>query len=248
MLEERITDGKKTINLDFKPISYFYNSVLWSSQFIGAERNVFSYFSRLPPFWLLDFPLLIFVIILFGLWVRRRKTSFFLVPLAVMGFTTIVFEIIVIISFQTLYGYLYQRVALLLASFMIGLSVGAFRGKKRKTTGFLHLLIIQFGFMLVVLLFYLSLGIPPPEVLFFIFLFVLGFLGGDLFIVSNQLFLKEKKNYGIGYGLDLLGSFIGALAASSILIPLVGFPVLLKYLFLLNSFCFLFLVGGLFRR
>jgi len=84
----------------------------------------------------------------------------------------------------------------------------------------------------------------PSEVLFFLYLLALGFLGGDLFIVSNHLFLKEKKNYGLGYGLDLLGSFVGALAASSLLIPLVGLPHLLRYLFLLNSFCFLFLIGG----
>jgi len=45
----------------------------------------------------------------------------------------------------------------------------------------------------------------------------------------------------------LLGSFFGALVASSFLIPLVGLPLLLKYLFLLNSFCILFLFGGLKR-
>jgi len=72
-------------------------------------------------------------------------------------------------------------------------------------------------------------------------------LGGDLFVVSNSLFLRERKNYGLGYGLDLLGSFLGALAVSSFLIPLVGLPLLLRYLFLLNSFCILFLFGGLKR-
>lgn len=247
MLREKILEGKKTLNLDFIPISYFYNSVLWSSQFKGMERMIFSFLSSLHSFWLLDFPLAIFLFFLFILWLRRRRTSFFLVPLAVMGFTTIVFEIIVIIAFQTLHGYLYQRIALLLASFMIGLSLGALRGKKRKKIDFSRLLFIQFCFMLFVFLFYFSLKIHPPEILFFSSLLVLGFLGGDLFIVSNHLFLKQKKNYGLGYGLDLLGSFLGALAASSLLIPLVGLPLLLKYLFLLNSFCLLFIIGGLVR-
>ena len=162
-----------------------------------------------------------------------------------MGFTTIVVEIIVIISFQTLYGYLYRRIALLLTSFMIGLFLGSLRGKKRKRIDFAHLLFIQFGFLLLLLIFHISLKIQPPELFFFILLLLLGFLGGDLFVVSNHLFLKEKKNYGLGYGLDLLGSFVGALAASSFLIPLVGLPVLLRYLFLLNSFCLIFLFAGL---
>lgn len=248
MLKEKLVQGNKAINLDFIPISYFYNSVLWSTLFRGLEKRVFSFLSHLSFFWLLDFPLFLFVLFLILLWLAKKRTSFFLVPLAVMGFTTIVFEIIVIISFQTLYGYLYQRIALLLASFMIGLSLGAFRGKKRKRIDFAHLLFIQFCFMLIVLVFLLTLKLHPPEILFFIFLLMLGFLGGDLFVVSNGLFLKERKNYGLGYGLDLLGSFVGALVASSFLIPLVGLPLLLRYLFLVNSFCLLFLVARLFRR
>jgi spermidine synthase len=244
MVREKVTTGKKAINLDFSPISYFYNSVLWSTQFKGIEKAVFTFFSSLSSFWLLDFPLILFIFLLIILWLKGKKSSFFLVPLAVMGFTTIVAEIIVIISFQTLYGYLYQKIALLLTSFMVGLFLGAFRGKKRKRFDLSRMLAIQAGFLLLILLFQTTLKLNPPEFFFFLFLLALGFLGGDLFVVSNHLFLQEKKNYGLGYGLDLLGSFAGALAASSLLIPLVGLPHLLTYLFLLNSFCLLFLVGG----
>lgn len=244
MVKEKVLTGKKTINLDFSPISYFYNSVLWSTQFKGLERNAFSFFSSLHPFWLLDFPLILFLLFLIILWLKKKKSSFFLVPLAVMGFTTIVAEIIVIVSFQILFGYLYRSIALLLTSFMLGLFLGSLWAKKRKRIEFGQLLLIQAGFLLLLLWQQLSLRMDPPDVLFFLYLLALGFLGGDLFIVSNHLFLKEKKNYGLGYGLDLLGSFAGALAASSLLIPLVGLPHLLRYLFLLNSFCFLFLIGG----
>lgn len=244
MIREKVTTGKKAINQDLSPISYFYNSVLWSTQFKGIEKAVFTFFSSLRPFWLLDFPLILFIFLLIILWLKGKKSSFFLVPLAVMGFTTIVAEIIVIISFQTLYGYLYQRIALLLTSFMVGLFLGSFRGKKRKRFDLSQMLAIQAGFLLLILLFQTTLKLNPPEIFFFLFLLAMGFLGGDLFVVSNHLFLKEKKNFGLGYGLDLLGSFGGALAASSLLIPLVGLPHLLTYLFLLNSFCLLFLVGG----
>jgi len=244
MTREKVTTGKKAINQDLFPISYFYNSVLWSTQFKGIEKAVFTFFSSLRSFWLLDFPLILFIFLLIILWLKGKKSSFFLVPLAVMGFTTIVAEIIVIISFQTLYGYLYQRIALLLTSFMVGLFLGSFSGKKRKRFDLSQMLAIQAGFLLLILLFQMIIKLNPPEIFFFLFLLAMGFLGGDLFVVSNHLFLKEKKNYGLGYGLDLLGSFGGALAASSLLIPLVGLPHLLTYLFLLNSFCLLFLVGG----
>ncbi len=244
MLREKVTTGKKAVNLDLSPISYFYNSVLWSTQFKGIEKAALTFFSSLRPFWLLDLPLILFIFLLIILWLKGKKSSFFLVPLAVMGFTTIVAEIIVIVSFQTLYGYLYQRIALLLTSFMAGLFLGAFHGKKRKRLDLSQMLVIQAGFILLIFLFQTTLKLNPSEIFFFLFLLILGFLGGDLFVVSNHLFLKEKKNYGLGYGLDLLGSFGGALAASSLLIPLVGLPRLLTYLLLLNSFCLLFLVGG----
>jgi len=244
LIRQKISSGKKTINQDFSPISYFFNSVLWSTKFEGFESRIFSFFSRLSSFWLLDFPLLLFFLLLLIIWLRGKRTNFFLVPLAVMGFTTIIAEIVVIISFQTLYGYLYRRIALLLASFMVGLFLGALRGKRRKKIDFSQLLLIQFGFIVLLLLLQALFKVHPPEIFFFIFLLAFGYLGGDLFVVSNHLFLEEKKNYGLGYGLDLLGSFLGALGASSFLIPLVGLIPLLHYLFLLNSFCFLFLFTG----
>jgi spermidine synthase len=161
-----------------------------------------------------------------------------------MGLTTITVEILLLIAYQTFYGYLYQKVALLFACFMVGLSSGALRGIARKTKEYSQLLILQFGFILLLFLLLLWMESRPPEIFFFLFLLFLGYLGGDLFIVSNQLYLEEKKNLGIGYGLDLLGSFFGALMASSLLIPLFGLPTLAKYIFLLNSFCFLFLLRG----
>ncbi len=243
-LEDTITEGQRAINHDLAPISYFYNSVLWSTQFHSLETSLFRLLSRLGRFWLLDVPLIVFVLILILMGLLRRKAYFTLVPLAAMGFTTITVEIILLIVYQTFFGYLYQNVALLFASFMIGLFLGALRGKSRRMKEYTQLLVLQFGFILLLFLVILWLESHPPELFFFLFLLFLGYLGGDLFIVSNQLYLAEKKNFGIGYGLDLLGSFSGALVASSFLIPLFGLTLLAKYIFLLNSFCFLFLFRG----
>ncbi len=107
-----------------------------------------------------------------------------------------------------------------------------------------HVIQIQSG--LVVLIFASIIVFPkqPVELVFFVFLFLLGLFNGDLFVVSNQLYLREKKNYGLGYGLDLMGSFVGAIATSAFLIPLLGLPLLLKYVLLLNCFCLLFIIWG----
>lgn len=245
LLKDQVIAGKKTINHDLVPISYFFNSALWSTQFQSLETVFFRRFSRVSRFWLFDFPLIFIVMILVFLGVRRKKTSFYLVPLAVMGLTTITIEILALIAFQTYYGYLYEKVALLFSCFMIGLFLGAFRGKRRRTKAYFHVLLIQSGFILLLFALILFLEAHPSEFFFFLFFLFLGYLGGDMFIVSNHLYLEQKKNFGLGYGLDLLGSFLGALVASSLLIPLFGLPLLAKYIFLLNSFCLLFLLWGL---
>ncbi len=66
----------------------------------------------------------------------------------------------------------------------------------------------------------------PPVGVPFLLLFLFGALAGDIFIVANRLFLGARQGYGLGYGLELLGSFLGALATSSVLIPLAGLRAL----------------------
>ncbi len=241
-LEERIQSEPGRINSDLAPVSFYFQTLLWSSQFHGLEAEMLKFFSRLPLFWLLDFPLAFFLLVFMYVAIKRKKGHFFLAPLAVMGFTTIVAEIIILVWFQALYGYLYGAIALLLSTFMLGLFFGGWTSSRRRQVTFFRLLIVQSGFVILLLLIRFIITTRPPQLLPFLFLLVLGYLGGDLFIVSNRLYLKQKADYGIGYGLDLLGSFGGALITSALLIPLAGLPLLLKYLLLLNFFCFLFLL------
>ncbi len=244
-LREKILAGNKRINKDLFPISYYYNSVLRSTHFMGLETRVLSFLSNINRFWLLDFPLLIFVFLLIVIGIKKEKTYFYLTPLTLIGLTSIAVEIIVIIIFQTIYGYIYHTLSLLFASFMAGMALGAYAATKIKNINLKHLILIQFQSIFLLLILVLSLKTTPPQIFFSIFLLFLGAVGGEMFIISNQLYLKKKLNYGLGYGLDLMGSFLGALAVSSILIPLVGLPFILRYLLLAGSFCLLLLVWGM---
>lgn len=246
-LKKTVLSGRKRINSDLAPISYFFNSVLWSKQFKSFESKFFSALSGVSSFWLLDLPLILFMVILIVLGLKRRQEStHYLLPLFVMGLSTLMVEIIVFIRFQTVYGVLYHRISLLFASFMLGLFLGAILGQKKKIR-FNLLVQIQSGLLVLVTLSIFLCPKRPPEIYFYLFLFFLGLFNGALFVVSNQLYLREKKNYGLGYGLDMLGSFVGAVATSTILIPLLGLALLLKYVLLLNSFCMLFMVWGFLR-
>jgi len=238
-LKEKISKKTGSLNTDLKPVSYFFNSVLWAKQFLGIEGKIFKFFEKLDFFWLFDFPLILVVLFFIYSAVTKKRSVFLLMPLAVIGLTTLITEILVIMSFQVYYGYLYKKIALLFAAFMLGLAAGsaASSGKPKKIY---HIPVIQILLVLLLLLLYNLFTIKPPEVFFFIFLFIMGTLSGYLFIVLNHLYLKNKQNFGTGYGIDLLGSFIGALFASSLLIPLAGLQILLFYLILLNSFSAVF--------
>jgi spermidine synthase len=246
-LEVALRSVQPRLNRDLYPISYFYSAVLWSTQFRGLESSLLSALADLDRSWLLDLPLALFVLLLVALGVKGSRSVFLLTPLAVMGWTTIVCEVVAILAFQTLHGSLYHSLALLFGAFMLGLSLGALHGKRRKTSRFAHIVSLQALFCLLLLGLRLGVETTPPLLFFILFLMLLGFLGGVLFVTANRLFLEQSENFGIGYGLDLLGSFLGALITSSLLIPIVGLVPLTQYLFLANSFCLLYLLWGLRR-
>ncbi len=243
-LRKRVHSGKGVINSDFRPISYFFNAALWSNELKSFERKVFSWLSHRNLFWLLDLPLLIGLFLFLWLGWKGKRTSLFLAPLFLLGLSSIILEIIVLLTFQARYGFLYQSLSLLFASFMFGLSLGAYYGSKKGIIAFSHILFLQLSLICLTSLLFISFQLRPPQIFFFFVLLVLGFLGGDLFIVSNRLFLRIKTNYGLGYGLELMGSFVGALVVSSLLIPLAGLVLIVKYLMLANSFCFFYMFWG----
>jgi spermidine synthase len=248
MLAERLEAGPGLINTDLHPASYYFSAVLWSTQFRGLDASVLEFLAGIPGRRLLDGSLLLFAIVFVIAGVRSSRSGYGVLPMMIMGLTTMAVEIMVVIWYQTLFGCLYRQIALLLTTFMAGLALGAFLSTRRKKTGPRQLLILQFGFLMLVLIIRMSLEARPPEGALFAFLFLLGCLGGDFFIVTSALFFQAPERAGVGYGLDLLGSFLAAVGLSSILIPLLGLPVLFQYLFLLNSFLFLFVVTGFFPR
>jgi spermidine synthase len=186
--------------------------------------------------------LLLFGLLLLVLRARKGEAVFSLLPLAVMGLTTIVTEIILLVWFQALYGFLYGRIALLMSTFMLGLFLGAVLGNRIHSTTYGWLAVIQAGFLLLLGLFRLAIPVKLPEVLAFVILLGLGILGGGLFVASNQLYLRIREDYGRGYSLDLFGSFIGALVTSSLLIPLAGLSRIIDAVLILNIMGLIFLL------
>jgi spermidine synthase len=250
-LKEAISAKESRTNYDLNPICYFYNSILWSKQFGSLERSVLLFLSRVRARWLIGaLGSAFFLLLLFLMLFRSRRANLTLGAILVAGFTGIFVEIMVVLSFQIFYGYVYSMIGLVFTLFMLGLALGALIMQKRAEKGkigFRDLSWVQFlGVILVLSLLIttqvLSTISPSESAVTAVLLLLItasGLLGGVQFVLANHLFLKQgsRLKAGTGYAVDLLGASFGALLSSALLVPVLGIPSTLIALLLVNLIC-----------
>jgi len=245
-LRSRIAQAPARINRDLVPVSYFFHSILWAGRFRGFEAGLLRSLADVPAALALDLPLAALALLLAALAVSRRASKLrFLLPVAGMGFTTILVEIAVLIAFQASFGYVYGKVVLLLSSFMAGLAAGSGLARLRRRARGHDLALTQAGFFLLLIAAGKALGPTAPEALSYALLLAFGALGGYLFVVSSRLLAGMTAHLGLSYGIDLLGSFAGVITASALIIPLWGIPALVGRLAAFNGLLLLFLLANL---
>jgi len=232
-------DKVSVINSDFEPIAYYYDLLLWSTHFSNSFKEIFLGLKSISNYYYYLIILVCsFIVIIFCLFSGRRIQAGIPFSVAVVGFTGIALELILIFGFQIIYGYIYYEISILLACFMVGLCLGSYYALRifRKTENVYNKFVLTQGFIAIIpLVIFLFLRGAPVinsqflnfliSKLFFPFLVMTcGFLGGLHFTLSNNIFLKGKQkiNFGILYAVDLIGSCLGALLVTSILIPLIG--------------------------
>lgn len=227
------------INEDLRPICYFYDIVLWSAQYTPLLKKWFLWMLDLKAQWVLYLLAGITIILLWRGW-KPSSSAPLLWAVAVTGFSEIALEVILILTFQIIYGYLYYKIGMIITAYMIGLALGGWMitpllVKLRRP---LHsLLMVQAGVLLYALgLLVLILGLHRDffspsiarliEVIFPFLTLLAGFVGGVHFPLANKIYLREREEIGrmggVTNGLDLLGSAVGALVVSVILLPIMG--------------------------
>ncbi|UCG13364.1 MAG: fused MFS/spermidine synthase [Deltaproteobacteria bacterium] len=244
------------VNRDLNPRAYSYNLLLWGSQYSSWIGKVFSALSK-RTVWI---SAILWCLFVFLVGFRRRFVSGDAKPIrmrllyavAIFGLTGIALEILIVLSFQVFFGYVYYKIGLLLALFMVGLAMGSmtlsYYPKRRaiqiNTFIAIQFIVACFCLGLTVLIVYLQsqtvLSDHPflhPEVFSFLSL-AAGFLGGTHFPLANRILLRDQAKVGstagLIYGVDLLGSFVGCLLVGLILIPLTGIVQTLILLALVN--------------
>ena len=260
-VESAISKFKNTkINTDFKPVGYLYHAILWIS-FFDATRNLLPYLDMLNigVFILIAFAFLIIALLIQKLTMATLKLPV-LASLAITGMSQICFQVIIILAFQFIYGYMYYQIGFILTSFMIGLTLGSFfitriieriedeRPLYIKTQVWLCIypIILAITLMAVAKINQVKPGIGNMLQIAFVILPVMaGFIGGFQFPLANKIWLKDSKDIGKTtgrlYGIDLLGSCVGGLAAGAIFIPLLGILQTCLLLTVINIFIFILL-------
>ena len=234
------------INQDFKPSGPFYSLLYWNAAFSPSTRALFAWFEKVN-LRLIIILLSIFTLMFLIIRPKLGGLSRAGIPLciATSGFAGMIFELVLIFTFQALYGYVFGWMGLLVTAFMVGVAVGSLammRALGRDRGGLalflkIELAIILFSAILPGVFLALRPYLDRPAV-FFIFqiiFLVLSFLAGALigaeFPLANKIYLrldaKHKRQTlsgtaGLLYSLDLFGGWLGGIVGGVILLPVLG--------------------------
>jgi spermidine synthase len=236
-----IEGSSQKINSDFYPIGVFYSVSHWNALFAPSIGWLFKQFERIS---LRSIVLLFVIFLLLYFIVPARRKRFFRggIPLAIFttGFAGMIFDLMLIFTFQSIYGHVFSWIGLLVASFMAGAACGAMlvvivmdRIKDRfKFFSRIDLAIIcfSFGCLLIVFIPNTNLGGSDPfflfRSLFLVISFISGLLIGSQFPLANRLYLRDDtsltKIAGTLYSVDLLGGWFGGVLGAVVLLPVLG--------------------------
>ena len=232
------------LNSDFRPLGVFFNLSYWNALFSPYLTGLFRWFEGFSL--RITIPLMaVLTLLIAGIFIKRPWTSRYSVPYAIFttGLTGMIFDLAIIFTFQTLYGYLYYQIGLLVTIFMAGVALGSLwvtqrlEGIKKDFSLFLttELCIVLFS---VLLPFVFSIPSQYLEktgiyILLYTLFLTMSFLSGALigfqFPLANKIYLRTTsgeetfgKTAGLLYGADLFGGFFGGLFGSVLLIPILG--------------------------
>jgi len=240
-------DADTRTNRDFTPIAYYFDVALWSTRFNGAYRRVFQTMAAVRfgslIAWLASALIGLVALLRWLPEAENRSRASAGLCVAAMGFTLIGLEMLLLLAFQAIYGYIYQQLAIIIAGFMLGMTLGSRWGLRAAAlaTGprddrrlFRLQLFAALSPVLLYLLFGALAAIKNPatvflasQILFPAVAVLCGLLGGYQFPVATRSFFSNSKHNvngpGTLYALDLAGACLGAVILSSYLVPVFGF-------------------------
>ncbi|MGD0831308.1 MAG: fused MFS/spermidine synthase [Terracidiphilus sp.] len=234
--------AKTQVNRDFSPIAYYFDVVLWSAQFKPDYAGLLRAASQVDFKNVLGSVLLILlcaaVILAFLPARRQRIRAAAACSMAATGFTLMALQFFLLLAFQSIFGFVYSQLAILIALCMAGVALGSWLGIRRDKarvcrTAALIQIALAFSAPLLMLLVSQFAKFSAPAALWLIAQIVFpalaalcGILGGYQFPLATAMVSADggkQQSLSTLYALDLLGGCAGALVLSGYLIPVFGF-------------------------
>jgi spermidine synthase len=233
--------AEEQLNRDLHPLGLFRGLSYWNALFTPALVPVFAAVGQIR-LWQLGIFIMASSLCLWALIKIRGRASGLIFPVAVgaTGFVGMATDLVIVLSFQSLYGLVYHWIGLLLTAFMAGVAAGGWlsnrsvSGKRRDTRTFIGLeaAIVLFWALMPLVLHGLQAAIDQLGVLglsqagLFALNAVAGFFVGAQFPVANRLWLTGRGTArgaaGALYASDLVGAFLGSILVSVLLVPVLG--------------------------
>ena len=235
------TKGRTKVNRDLHPLGVLYGLAYWNALFSPRLARVLAFIGQLS-LWKLVLPLVGCALLFLAIakLTSRGKRAILPIAIAATGFAGMAANLVIVFAFQTLCGFVYHWIGLLIAAFMAGLSLGGLLTtsrlgeirRERSVLLRLELALVLYWLLVPAILSVLYSPIARP-LAFTVFqggLFLLnavaGFLVGSQFPLANKMWLAGRQDLrgtaGILYACDLVGAFVGSVVVSVVLIPVLG--------------------------
>ena len=232
------------VNRDFAPVAYYFDIVLWSTQFSNGWSRCFRAAAQLNFAAIMAAVLasLFLVAILLGLRpASPTPASAALFSVAATGFTLMALQVFLLLAFQSIYGYVYHQLAILIGLGMAGIALGSWLGMYRgisnhrspwRAMAVTQSLLAVSGPALILVVTLLSKASAPAaswlasQCAFPALATLSGLLAGFQFPIATGIYLDNgigRRNLGALYAVDLLGGCTGALLLCTYFIPVFGF-------------------------
>ncbi len=229
-----LISATKKINQDSRPIAVFESLILWNKKFSSPVNQVLAFLGQINLKWVLFF---VSLITAFLIYIRRKSKKGNLAvvySIATTGFFAMMSNLILIFTFQTFYGYLYHIIGLLISIFMAGVALGSIvmARKLEKATNplklliFLEATIIVFSYTTALMLTGWASVKHFSSAIFFMLIFISGFLAGLEFSLASKLTLTGKEKIGevsgTLYCADLIGAGLAGFLGGMVFLPVLG--------------------------
>lgn len=236
-----IEAASRKINSDFHPKGLFYSIAQWNEVYAPSFAKAFRQLERLnlKMITLLWTTFMVLYLLLRLNNIQLKATA---IPFSIMttGLAGMIFDLMIIFAFQSLYGYVFSWIGLLVAAFMAGAAGGAGLTslKPARATDDLRLYrkteLFIIGFAVACSLVFFAVpalpnGLAVDFVLKLVFILVsiiCGLIIGAQFPLANRIYLQHNpgvtQTAGLLYAADLMGGWFGGIMGAVILLPILG--------------------------